>query len=467
MNNYLIINARIVNQGTVVTGFVLVRGGIIRAVAPGKPGAETDLAEVVDAGGKYLIPGVIDDHVHFREPGLTHKAEIATESRAAVAGGVTSYMEMPNTNPPAITIAELEKKFDRASEASLANYSFYLGATTGNIGEIGKLDPERHCGVKLFMGSSTGNMMVEKPQALERVFAESPTLLAVHCEDDAIIRKNLELQLKVFGDNIPVRMHPVIRSDEACFRSSARAVELAQKHHTRLHILHVSTARELDLFEKGTDFGKKTITGEACVHHLWFSDADYERKGTLIVWNPAIKTIHDRDALLHGLLEDRLDVIATDHAPHSIEEKQNTYTGAPSGAPMVQHSLVAMLELVRRNKLTIEQVVEKMCHAPARLFRVKERGFILPGYKADLVLVDTEQEWTVTRRGLHYKCGWSPLEGEVFHSRVTHTWVNGKLVFMDGMFNEMVRGERLEFSRKLKVESGKSKVESGKSKVES
>ncbi|HER09689.1 MAG TPA: dihydroorotase [Bacteroides sp.] len=445
MDNYLIINARIVNQGSVVTGFVLVRGGVIRAVAPGAPQVETDQAEVIDAGGKYLIPGVIDDHVHFREPGLTHKAEIATESKAAVAGGVTTYMEMPNTSPPAVTIAELEQKYARAAEVSLANYSFYLGATADNIREIKNLDPASHCGVKLFMGSSTGNMMVNNPGARERIFAESPALLAVHCEDDSIIRRNLAAQEKVFGENIPIGMHPQIRSEEACFRSSALAVELARKHQTRLHILHVSTARELELFEKGTDFEKKKITGEACIHHLWFHDADYERKGSLIKWNPAVKTAGDRDALLNGLLEDRLDVIATDHAPHAIEEKQNNYSETPSGGPMVQHSLVAMLELVHRKKLTIEKVVEKMCHAPAKLFRVKARGFILPGYRADLVLVDMESEWTVSRRGLYYKCGWSPLEGELFHSQVTHTWVNGKLVFMNGMFNEMVRGERVEF----------------------
>jgi len=295
------------------------------------------------------------------------------------------------------------------------------------------------------MGSSTGNMLVDDPRAREQIFAESPTILAVHCEDDATIQKNMAEQKKMFGENIPVTMHPVIRSEEACYRSSSLAVELACKHRTRLHVLHLSTAGELSLFEQGTDYERKRITGEVCIHHLWFHDADYERKGTLIKWNPAIKTAHDRDSLLGALLNDKLDVVATDHAPHSIEEKHSKYTESPSGGPMVQHSLVAMLEMVHRKKLTIEKVVEKMCHAPARLFRVKERGFILPGYRADLVLVDMEREWTVAHRGLHYKCGWSPLEGEVLHSAVTHTWVNGKLVFMNGMFNEMVRGERLEF----------------------
>jgi len=447
MDNYLITNARIVNQGTVTHGFVLVRGGIIRAVAPGKPDAESDQAELIDAGGKFLIPGVIDEHVHFREPGLTHKAEIASETRAAVAGGVTSYMEMPNTHPPTVTHEELQKKYARAAEVSLANYSFYLGATGNNISEIRKLDPVSNCGVKLFMGSSTGDMQVSDPQAREQIFAESPGLLVVHCEDDPLIEKNLSEQQKKFGEEIPVSMHPVIRSEEACYRSSSLAVELARKHNTRLHVLHVSTAREIELFEQGTHFEKKKITAEVCVHHLWFHDADYERKGSLIKWNPAIKTLHDRDSLLGGLLSDKLDTLATDHAPHTIEEKQNSYLQAPSGSPMIQHSLVAMLEFVHRKKLTIEKVVEKMCHAPARLFGMKQRGFILPGYKADLVLVDMNRHWTVARRGLHYKCGWSPLEGEVFHSAVTHTWVNGKLVFMNGMFNEMVRGERLGFER--------------------
>jgi dihydroorotase len=447
MDNYLITNARIVNQGSIVNGFVLVRGGTIRAVAPGDPGAESGQAELIDAGGKFLIPGVIDDHVHFREPGLIHKAEIATESKAAVAGGITSYMDMPNTRPQTVALEALEKKYERAAEVSMANYSFYLGATGDNMDEIRKLDPGSNCGVKLFMGSSTGNMVVNDPRARERIFAESPVLVAVHCEDDSIIQKNLAEQEKLFGEDIPVRMHPVIRSEEACYRSSSMAVTLAGKHHTRLHVLHVSTARELELFERGTDFERKRITGEACIHHLWFHDGDYERKGTLIKWNPAIKTIRDRDALLKALLDDRLDVIATDHAPHTIEEKQNTYLASPSGGPMVQHSLVAMLELVHRKKLTIEKVVEKMCHSPARLFRVKQRGFILPGYRADLVLVDMEREWTVAHRGLYYKCGWSPLEGEILHSAVTHTWVNGKLVYMNGLFNEMVRGERLLFER--------------------
>ena len=448
MDNYLIKNAKIVNNGLIIHGFVLVRGGIIRAVGEGDPVEVSDHVEVIDAGGQYLLPGVIDDQVHFREPGLTHKAEIATESKAAVAGGITSFMEMPNTKPQTITIETLEEKYERAAEVSLANYSFYLGATNDNIDEIIKLDTEKNCGVKVFMGSSTGNMLVDNPGSLERIFAESPALIATHCEDEATIRKNMEKQQAVFGEDIPVHLHPAIRSEEACYISSSLAVKLARKHDARLHVLHISTARELELFEQGTDFDRKMITAEVCIHHLWFHDEDYERKGTLIKWNPAVKTKHDRDSLVAALLNDKLDVIATDHAPHTIEEKQSKYFESPSGGPMVQHALVAMLELVHMNKLAIEKVVEKMCHAPARLFGVKERGFLDSGFKADMVMVDMDREWTVAHKNIHYKCGWSPFEGESFHSSVTHTWVNGKLVYKEGLFNEMVRGERLEFEKK-------------------
>ncbi len=445
MNNYLIKNAKIVNNGITIHGFVLVLGGIIRAVAEGDPGVEQDQVEVIDAEEKYLIPGVIDDQVHFREPGLTHKAEIATESKAAVAGGITSYMEMPNTNPQTTTIEELEKKYSRAAKVSMANYSFYLGATNDNINEIRKLDPASNCGIKVFMGSSTGKMLVDNRRALEKIFVESPTLIATHCEDEATIRKNTEEQRELYGEDIPIHLHPVIRSEQACYLSSSLAVELAKKHNARLHVLHISTAKELELFQHGTGFDKKKITAEVCIHHLWFHDGDYERKGTLIKWNPAVKTLHDRDSLVAALLNDKIDVIATDHAPHTIEEKQSKYFESPSGGPMVQHALVAMLELVHQNKLSLEKVVEKMCHAPARLFGVKERGFLEPGYKADMVMVDLEQEWTVANKNLYYKCGWSPLAGETLHAKVTHTWVNGKLVFMNGQFNEMIRGERLEF----------------------
>ncbi|MCK4991438.1 MAG: dihydroorotase, partial [Bacteroidales bacterium] len=364
-NNYLIKNAKIVNDGGISQGFVLVRGGVIRAVGTGEPGAEQELAELIDAGGKYLLPGVIDDQVHFREPGLTHKGEIATESKAAVAGGITSFMEMPNTKPQATTIEELEKKYQRASEVSMANYSFYLGATNDNIKEIQKLDPAKNCGLKVFMGSSTGNMLVDKREALEKIFAGSPTLIATHCEDEATIVKNNEQARETYGEDVPISQHPLIRSEEACYLSSSLAVELAKKHKARLHVLHISTAKELELFQQGTDFEKKQITAEVCIHHLWFHEGDYERKGTLIKWNPAIKTMHDRDSLLAAVLNDKLDVIATDHAPHTIEEKQSKYFQSPSGGPMVQHALTAMLELVHLGKISIEKVVEKMCHAPA------------------------------------------------------------------------------------------------------
>lgn len=447
MNNYLIKNANIVNDGKTFLGFVLVRNGEIKVVSEGKPQVDSEYTEIVDAEGKFLIPGVIDDQVHFREPGLTHKADIFSESKAAVAGGITSYMEMPNTIPNATTIRELEKKYKRAREVSFANYSFYLGATNDNIKEIRKLDPGKNCGVKVFMGSSTGNMLVDDQKALELLFKESPTLIAAHCEDEKTIRKNTEKFKKEYGEKIPVRFHPQIRSEEACYKSSSLAVRLAKKLGARLHVLHLSTAKELDLFTQGTEFENKMITSEVCIHHLWFHEESYESKGPLIKWNPAVKTRHDRDSLLAGLLNDKIDVVATDHAPHTIEEKQSRYFQSPSGGPMVQHALAAMLELVHQNKITIEKVVEKMCHAPARLFNIKSRGFIEPGLKADLVLVDMDREWKVAHKNILYKCGWSPLEGEILHSRVSHTWVNGKLVFREGFFNEMIRGERLEFER--------------------
>lgn len=447
MNNYLIKNAKIVNRGTITRGFVMVRGGIIRAIGEGKPAVEQEIAEEVDARGRYLIPGVIDDQVHFREPGLTHKGEMATESKAAVAGGITSFMEMPNTKPQATTIEELEKKYDRAAEVSMANYSFYLGATNDNLEEIKKLDPARNCGLKVFMGSSTGNMLVDRPESLEQIFTESPVLIATHCEDEQTIIRNTEQARARYGEDVPVSEHPLIRSEEACFLSSSLAVKLAKKHKARLHVLHLSTARELELFEQGTDYNKKAITAEVCIHHLWFHDGDYERKGTLIKWNPAVKSIRDRDSLMAAVLNDKIDVIATDHAPHTIEEKQSKYFKSPSGGPMVQHSLVAMLELVHQGKISLEKVVEKMCHAPARLFGVKERGFIEPGFKADLVLVDMDKQWTVAHKNIHYKCGWSPFEGETFRSAVSHTWVNGQLAYREGLFNEMIRGERMEFER--------------------
>jgi dihydroorotase len=353
---------------------------------------------------------------------------------------------MPNTKPQAVTIEELEKKYETAKEKSYANYSFYLGATNDNIEEILKLDPSKNCGVKVFMGSSTGNMLVNDRDALDAIFSKAPTIVATHCEDEEIIQQNTLIFKDKYGDQIPVHAHSDIRSTEACFKSSSLAVELAKKHGTRLHVLHISTEKELSLFEKG-DLEKKKITAEVCIHHMWFSDQDYDSRGTLIKWNPAIKKESDKKALFEAMLDDRLDVVATDHAPHTIEEKQSRYFQSPSGGPMVQHSLTAMMEFVHRGKMTVEKVVEKMCHAPARLFGIKQRGFIRPGYKADLVIVDPEWDWQVSHKNTYYKCKWTPLEGQVFHSRVTHTFVNGQLVFKNGLFNEMIRGERLEFDR--------------------
>lgn len=445
MNNYLIKNVQIVNRGTITNGFVRVLKGTINQIGQGDPGEAARGIEVIDGKGRFLLPGVIDDQVHFREPGLTHKGEIASESRAGIAGGVTSFMEMPNTNPQATTIEELEKKYQRAAQVSMANYSFYLGATNDNIEEIKRLDPEHNCGIKVFMGSSTGNMLVDKREALEEIFEGAPTLIATHCEDEDTIIRNTAAAKEAYGEEVPFEQHPHIRSEVACFMSSSFAVELAREFNARLHVLHLSTASEVELFEEETDFEKKRITGEVCVHHLWFDDKDYAKKGSFIKWNPAIKSSDDREALLQGVLSNRLDVIATDHAPHTLNEKQNSYFKAPSGGPMVQHSLVTMLELVHREVFTLEEVVEKMCHAPARLFGVKGRGYIEEGYRADLVLVDMSSPWTVAKDNIHYKCGWSPLEGQLFQSRVTHTWVNGQLAYHEGNFSEEIRGERLGF----------------------
>lgn len=444
MNNYLIKNAKIVNEGEITEGYVLVRNGIIQAIGDGIPEVTSDYTVEIDAAGHYLLPGVIDDQVHFREPGLTHKATINSESRAAVSGGMTSFMEMPNTIPQATNIEELEKKYDIAAEKSYANYSFYLGATNDNIEEVKKLDPGMNCGVKVFMGSSTGNMLVDNKEALEKIFKYAPTLVATHCEDEEIIQTNSSIFKEKYGDKIPVHCHPEIRSTEACYKSSSLAVELAKKHGTRLHVLHISTEKELELFEKGRIEDKK-ITAEVCIHHMWFSDQDYETKGPLVKWNPAVKKESDKNALFKAMMEDRLDVVATDHAPHTIEEKQSRYFQSPSGGPMVQHSLTAMMEFAHQGKMSVEKIVEKMCHAPAKLFGIKNRGYIRPGYKADLVIVDPNWEWTVSHKNTYYKCKWTPMNGEVFHSRVTHTFVNGHLVFKNGLFNEMIRGERLEF----------------------
>lgn len=442
----LIKNARIVNEGLTQEGDLLIENGRIakvdRHISP-----RNGNVKIIDAHGMYLIPGVIDDQVHFREPGLTHKAEIQTESRAAVAGGITSYIEQPNTVPQATTVELVEKKYDRASEVSLANFGFNIGATNDNIEELLRVDKTRIPGVKIFMGSSTGNMLVDDVKALERIFSEVDNQLITHCEDEATIKANLERYKEEFGDDIPMRYHPLIRSAEACYLSSSSAVELAKKHNSRLHVYHISTGIETELFDNSLPLEQKRITSEACVHHLWFNDEDYDSKGTYIKWNPAVKTEADRTKIWEALLNDKIDVIATDHAPHTKEEKNNLYTSAPSGGPLVQHALVAMMEFVTDETITMEKLVEKMCHNPATLFRIKERGFIREGYHADLVLVEASRPWTVTEENVLSKCGWSPFEGSTFKARVSHTIVNGNVVYKNGQFDDSIMGERLTFDR--------------------
>lgn len=446
MSTIIINDAIIVNEGKQFKGSVLLRNGFIERISK-TPFEDEKADRVIDAKGKYLLPGIIDDQVHFREPGLTHKGNIYSEAKAGIAGGVTSFMEMPNTFPQTTSNEELDKKHHIASEKSLANYSFYLGATNDNINEIVKVNPNKVCGVKVFMGSSTGNMLVDSPNALEQIFKSSPVLIATHCEDEETIKNNLTHYTKVYGDDIPISYHPLIRSAEACYLSSSLAVKLAQKHNARLHLLHLSTEKEIDLLSNDLPLKEKRITGEVCIHHLWFSDDDYERLGWRIKWNPAIKTNSDKLALIKALKENKLDIIATDHAPHTLEEKGNKYSQCPSGGPMVQHSLIAMLEMMRKGIFTIEMVVYKMCHAPAELFGIEKRGFIREGYYADLVLVDPKNHWTVTPENILYKCGWSPLEGETFSNKVTHTIVNGRLVYENGRFDETVKGIPLIFIR--------------------
>lgn len=441
-----ITNANIVNEGRILSGTVIVEDGMITDVIETSEYQKTGDEVFIDAEGKFLLPGVIDDQVHFREPGLTHKADIYTESRSAVAGGVTSFMEMPNTLPNAVTIDLLEDKFKLASEKSLANYSFYIGATNENIEELRKIDTTKVCGIKVFMGSSTGNMLVDKDDVLQEIFSLK-SLIAVHCEDEKTIRENTEKFILKYGDDIPMSMHPVIRSAEACFKSSSHAIVLALKNKTRLHLLHLSSESEMQLLENVLPLGRKKITSEVCVHHLWFSDEDYEKKGTLIKWNPSVKSSDDRNALWEALLDNRLDVIATDHAPHTLDEKNNAYLKAPSGGPLVQHSLVAMLEFYHQKKISLENIVSKMAHAPAICFRVEKRGFIRKGYFADLVLVDLNAPWTVDKSNILSKCKWSPFEGTTFRSRVTHTFVNGFLVYDNGKFDETEKGRQLQFHK--------------------
>ncbi len=443
----LIHQATIINEGKTFKGSVLIEDEKIKKIFHDKvpENVLTRCRNVIDAQGLYLIPGVIDDQVHFREPGLTHKGDIETESRAAVAGGVTSFMDMPNTKPQTITTEALEDKFERAAQKSIANYSFYLGATNDNIGELKKADPKNVCGIKVFMGASTGNMLVDNPKSLQRIFAEVDMLIAAHCEKEEIIRQNVEVFKKRFGEDIPIKYHPLIRSEEACYQSTAQAVELADKYGTRLHVLHLSTGRELCLFDHHPLEDKK-ITAEVCVHHLWFSDEDYERLGSRIKWNPAIKTKDDREALRAGLKSGKLDIVATDHAPHLPVEKQGGCLQAASGGPLIQHSLQMMFELAKQGVYTNEFVVEKMCHAPAKLFRIKNRGYIREGYYADLVLVNPGKSYTVTPSNILYKCGWSPLEGKTFSHAIEKTFVNGYLVFDNGMVNTEIVGKPLEFN---------------------
>ncbi len=444
MSSILIKEARLVTDGTIAETDLLIKGQKIEKIAPSISDAR---AMEIAAHGKLLLPGCIDDQVHFREPGLTHKADIYTESRAAVAGGITSYMEMPNTKPPTLTQELLEEKYQLASRKSMANYSFFMGASNDNLNEVLKTDGSRVCGIKVFMGSSTGNMLVDDEQVLEGLFAEAHLPVAVHCEDEATIRQNLQEYKDRYGDHIPFANHPKIRSEEACFISSQKAVKLARKHDTRLHVLHISTARETDLFNNDVPLEQKRITAEACIHHLWFSDQDYADKGSAIKWNPAIKTAEDRDGIWKALLDDRIDVVATDHAPHTWQEKTDLYTSAPSGGPLVQHALVAMMEFYHQGKISLERLVEKMCHNPAILFQVKERGFLREGYYADMVLVDPESPWKVTPPTILSKCGWSPFLGTTFRSQVTHTIVSGSLVFSSGNFHESSCGMRLRFQR--------------------
>ena len=441
----LIKNAQIVNENQIFKGDLLIENDFILKI--GNDISDENADRVIDADGKYLLPGVIDDQVHFREPGLTHKGDIESESRAAIAGGVTSFIEQPNTVPNAVTQQLLEEKYKIAAEKSLANYSFMMGGTNDNLEEILKTNPRNVAGIKLFLGSSTGNMLVDNPETLENIFSKTKMLIAVHCEDEATIRANTEKYRKEFGDDIPMKFHHLIRSEEACYISSSKAVELAEKTGARLHVFHVSTAKETELFRNDIPLKDKKITAEVCVHHLTFTDVDYETKGTLIKWNPAVKTQKDKDGLWKALLDDRIDVIATDHAPHTWEEKQNVYTKAPSGGPLVQHTLVLMIENFKNGKITLEKIVEKMCHNPAILFQIEKRGFIREGYKADVVLVDLNDNSTVTKENILYKCGWSPFEGSVFHSKITHTFVNGNLVYENGKVADEKFGERLLFER--------------------
>lgn len=446
MSTFLIKNAKIVNEGKIFEGDVFIENDTIKEIAE-KISPKSSNCIIIDAEENFLLPGVIDDQVHFREPGLTHKGNIASESRAAVAGGITSFIEQPNTVPNAVTQELLEQKYQIAAESSYANYSFMMGGTNDNLEEVLKTNPKNVAGIKLFLGSSTGNMLVDNPEVLEQIFSSTKMLIAVHCEDEATIKANTEKYKEEYGEDIPVKYHHLIRSEEACYISSSKAIELAKKTGARLHVFHLSTAKEMELFTNKIPLEQKQITAEVCVHHLWFTNLDYETKGALIKWNPAVKTEKDRDALWEALLNDKIDVIATDHAPHTLEEKTNKYLNCPSGGPLVQHALVAMLEAHLKGRISIEKIVEKMCHNPAKIFKIEKRGFIKEGYFADLVIVNTHQPWTVKKENILYHCGWSPFEGTNFKSRVTHTFVNGKLVYEKGKVKDVKAGQRLLFER--------------------
>lgn len=442
-NSYLIKQATLVNEGQQKVVDVLIKDGVIVKIAPS---ISAENVEEVNAEGQFLIPGCIDDQVHFREPGLTHKADIASESAAAVAGGITTFMEMPNTVPNALTQTLLQDKYDIAAKVAFANYSFFMGASNDNIEEVLKTNPQNVCGVKVFMGSSTGNMLVDSETTLNAIFSQVPMLIATHCEDEQTVRSNLEKAKTQYGTNIPIEMHPIIRSEEACYLSSSLAVNLAKKHNAKLHVLHISTAKELSLFDNKIPLMDKKITAEACVHHLWFSDEDYSTKGNYIKWNPAVKSANDRDQILAGVLNDTIDVIATDHAPHTIEEKNGSYLTAPSGGPLVQHALLAMLELMEKRKISFEKIVEKMAHNPAILFQIEKRGFVREGYYADLVLVEKKSQ-IVEKSNLLYKCGWSPFEGQVFNYSVNKTFVNGALAYANDRPVFTQHAKRLTFLR--------------------
>ena len=443
MSSYLLKNGTVVNEGSSKEYDVLIRKNRIEKIGKN---LSDDSATIIDLAGKYIIPGCIDDQVHFREPGLTHKGNIYSESRAAVAGGITSFMEMPNTSPNATTQELLEDKYQIAKTQSIANYSFFMGATNDNLDEVLKTDASKVCGVKVFMGSSTGNMLVDNEKTLAGLFSNVPMLIATHCEDEQTVRKNLADAKLKYGTEIPIELHPVIRNEEACYLSSSLAVHLAERHGARLHVLHISTAKETGLFNNQLSLKDKKITAEACVHHLWFSEEDYASKGTFIKWNPAVKTISDREGIWKALLDNRIDVVATDHAPHTIEEKKNNYLNAPSGGPLVQHALISMMEHVKKGKITIERVVEKMAHNPAVLFRIKERGFIREGYYADIVVVDPSRSYSVQQSNILYKCGWSPFEGYTFSSSINKTFVNGEIVYENNKVAEGINGMRLSFN---------------------